>query len=31
MSTTEATNVNAKLKSLVEAGVSPWLTTSSGP
>ena len=25
MSTTEATNVNAKLKSLVEAGVSPWL------
>jgi transaldolase len=25
MSTTEATNVNANLKSLVEAGVSPWL------
>jgi transaldolase len=25
MSTTEATNVNAKLRSLVEAGVSPWL------
>jgi transaldolase len=25
MSTTEATNVNARLKSLVEAGVSPWL------
>src|ERR1700744_5085084 len=25
MGTTEATNVNAKLKSLVEAGVSPWL------
>jgi transaldolase len=25
MSTTEATNVNAKLKALVDAGVSPWL------
>jgi transaldolase len=25
MSTTEATNVNANLRSLVEAGVSPWL------
>src|SRR6202012_3036110 len=25
MGTTEATNVNANLKSLVEAGVSPWL------
>ena len=25
MSTTEATNVNANLKALVEAGVSPWL------
>jgi transaldolase len=25
MSTTEATNINANLKSLVEAGVSPWL------
>ena len=25
MSTTEATNVNANLKRLVEAGTSPWL------
>lgn len=25
MSTTEATNVNAKLRSLLQAGVSPWL------
>ena len=25
MSTTEATNVNPKLRSLVEAGTSPWL------